>query len=107
MAYRKKINQRRVLAFNKANFQFPHEPSRCHPKIISHHHDALHMFAVALPQGLHKFGVFFILLGMQPLLELVKHDQHLLAGWNSLASTQSGERILKAQIFVPSQGNAC
>ena len=64
----------RVLAFNKANLQLPHEPADGHPEIIPHHDDALHPAAVALPQGLHQFGVLFLLLGVQPLLELVEDD---------------------------------
>ena len=63
----------------KSNFQLPHESDHRHPEIIPHHDDALHPAAVALPQGLHQFGVLFFLLGVQPLLELVEDDQHLLA----------------------------
>ena len=73
------IDQRRVLAFDESDLQLPHEPGHRHPEIVPHHDDALHPPAVALPQGLHQFRVLFFLLGVQPLLELVEDDQHLLA----------------------------
>ena len=84
----KQIDQSTVLTFNKPNFQFPQEPTHRHPEVIPHHHDALHSATVALPQGLHQIGVFFFLLGVQPLLELVENDQHFLADRDALASPQ-------------------
>ena len=78
------IDRRRVLAFKKSNLQLPHEAGRRHPEVIAHHDDALYPAAIALPQGLHQVRVFFFLLGVQPLLELVEDDQHLLADRNAL-----------------------
>ena len=69
-----------------------------HPEIIPHHDDALHPAAVALPQGLHQFGVLFFLLGVQPLLELVEDDQHLLADGNALAPAQCRQRLFQTQV---------
>ena len=92
------IDRRGVLAFNEANLQLPHEPGRRHPEIIAHHDDALHPSAVALPQGLNQFRILFFLLGVQPLLELVEDDQHLLAGRNALPPAQCGQSIFQAEI---------
>ena len=51
------IDSRRVLAFDEANFQFPHESGDRHPEIIPDHHDALDSSAVALAKGLNQLGV--------------------------------------------------
>ena len=50
-----------------------------HPEVVPHQDDALHAAAVALPQGLRPARRSRSLaLGVQPLLELVEDDQHLL-----------------------------
>jgi len=94
----KQINRRRVLAFKKANLQLPHEADYGHPEIIPHHHDALNSALVALPQSLYQLRVLFLLLGVQPLLELVEDDDHLLAYGDALPSAQCGQRCLQAQV---------
>ena len=43
-------------------------------------HDGLDVLAVALPQGGDQLGVRLAPPGEEPLLELVEHEQHLLAG---------------------------
>ena len=88
----------RNSAFEQSDFQLSHEPSRRHPEIIPHHDDALDPAAIALPQGLHQVRVFFFLPGMEPLLELVQDDQHLLANRNALASPQCRQRCFEAQV---------
>ena len=55
-----------------------HEPAQRQPEVVPDHHDALHPFAVALTQGVHQLGVLFVVVPVQPLLELVDH-QHDLA----------------------------
>ena len=92
------INGGGVLSFDEANFQLPHEAGRRHPEVVPHHDDALHPAAVALPQGLHQFGVPLFLLGVEPLLELVEDDQHLLARRDALPSAQCGQRLLQPQL---------
>ena len=57
---RKEVHGGEVVTFQKPDFQFPHESGHRHPKIIAHHHDALHPAPVALPQGLHQFGVLLL-----------------------------------------------
>src|SRR5438270_232014 len=54
--------------------------------------------AVALPQGLHQFGVRFFLPGVQPLLELVEDDQHLFAGRNPLSPAQGRQCLFQAKV---------
>ena len=49
------------------------------PEVVADQDEALHVLAVALPQGLDQLGVLLRPLGVQPLLELVEHQQHLLA----------------------------
>ena len=63
-----------------SHFQVPHEPACRQPEIVPHHHDRLDMLAVALPQGGDQFGVLLSSVGMEPLLELVQDQQHLLPG---------------------------
>ncbi len=73
------IDCRRVLAFEEGDLQFPQKARRGHPEIVAHHHDALDAPAVTLAQRLDQLGVFFCPLAVEPLLELVQDDQHLLA----------------------------
>ena len=94
----KKINRRRVLAFQKADLQLAHEADHGHPEIIPHHHDTFHPAAVALPQGLHQLRVLFLLLGVQPLLELIENNQHFEAGRNASAPAKGGERLFQSQV---------
>jgi hypothetical protein len=49
------------------------------------------MLAVAVPQRLHQLGVLLLLLGVQPLLELVEDDQHFFANWKALSTAQDSQ----------------
>ena len=75
----KEIDQRLSSGLKKPNFRVPQKSADGQPEIVSHHDDALDPAPVALPQGLHQFGVLVVSFGMQPLLELVQNDHHLLA----------------------------
>src|SRR4051812_19220086 len=70
-----KVHESEVLALEKLNVQIAHEAADSQPKVIPNRDDALDVFAVALPKGLDEFRVFLPLLGVQPLLELVKDDK--------------------------------
>ena len=70
-----------------------------HPEVVAHHDDALHPLAVALPQGFDQFRVFIDRLGMQPLLELVEDDQHLLARRNALVHGEEPPASLSGRGF--------
>ena len=98
MADWKEIDRRCVLCFEETNFQFSHEPSCRHPEVIPHHHDALDPSTIALPQGFHQFRVFVFLFRVQPLFELVKHDQNLLADGDPSPMAQRGERFFQRQV---------
>ena len=62
----------------KSDLQVPHEPAGGQPEIIPHHHDRLDMLAIAVPKCGDQFRVLLTSLGMEPLLELVQDQQHLL-----------------------------
>jgi len=75
----KEIDQGRIPSLQDLDLYGFHEPAHGQPKIVPHHDDTLQAPAVAVPHGLHQLAVLFISLGMEPLLELVQHQQHLLA----------------------------
>ena len=94
----KRSTKATVPAFEQPNLQISQKPADGEPEVVAHHDDALHPPAVALPQGLHKFRVLLLLLGVQPLLELVEDDQHFLAGWNALAPAQRRQRLFQPRL---------
>ena len=75
------------------------------PEIVPHHDDALHPAAVALPQGLHQFGVLLAALGVEPLLELVQDDQHLLARCQEPPLPQGRQRLDQAEVARAGPGS--
>ncbi len=81
---RNQVHQRTVLPFDQSDFQIPQKPADSKPEVVPHHDHALRPATVALPQGLHQFGVLLLLLGVQPLLELVEDDDDLLADRDAL-----------------------
>src|SRR5207253_4097579 len=81
------IDRCKIVTLDKPHLQCAHEASRRHAEVIPHHHNALQPPAVALPQGLHQFRAF-VLLGMQPLLELIEDNQHLVARWYALPTPE-------------------
>src|SRR5271157_6372024 len=74
------INGCRVLPFDKADLQNPHEPGRRHPEIIPHQHNRLNVLAIALSKTGDQFRVLLASLCMKPLFKLVQDQQHLLPG---------------------------
>jgi len=80
MASGEEIDQGDVLTGRQFDLQIGHEPARGEPEIVPHHDDRLEMFSIALSQGSDQFSALLTPLGMQPLLELVQDDQHLLPG---------------------------
>ena len=87
------INGCRVLPFDKADLQIPHEPGRRHPEIIPHQHNRLNMLAIAVPKSGDQFRVLLTSLGMEPLLELVQDQQHLPLRWQDATPSQVRQRI--------------
>jgi hypothetical protein len=46
---------------------------------------------------LHQFRILF-LLGVQPLFELIKDDEHLLANRNALTPAKCGQRLFQTKM---------
>jgi hypothetical protein len=91
-----KIDQVRVPAFHYLDFHGFHEPADRQPEVIPNQNDGLQPSAVALPQGLHQFGVLISRFGVQPLLELVQHQQYLLTRFQVTASPHHSKRLTEA-----------
>ena len=91
------INGCRVLPFDEADLQVPHEPGRRHPEIIPHHHDGLDMLAIAVTKGGDQFRVLLTPPGKEPLLELIQDQQHLALGWQDATPSQVCQRIDQPQ----------
>ena len=53
------------------------EPGGRHPEVVTNQHHALNVCAVALPQSIYQLRVGHHLVRVQPLLELIQHNQHL------------------------------
>ena len=83
----------RVLAFDEADLQVPHEPGRRHPEIVADHHDCLNVLAVALPQSGDQLCVLLVPPGEEPLLELVEDQQDLLSRPQDVPPPQGRQRI--------------
>ena len=92
------INRGEILALNNGNVYGPHETGSRHTKIISHHDDALDSASIAMPQRLHQFRILLVSLRMEPLLELVQHQQYLLARGKKPPLTQRRQGFDEAEI---------
>jgi hypothetical protein len=74
-----KVDQRAVLPFPQGDLQFAEKPADGQPEVVADKDQALDRLAVALPQGLDQFGPPLAPVGVQPLLELIEHEEHLPA----------------------------
>ena len=81
----------------QVDLQLAHEPAGGQPEIIPDQHDRLEVLAVALPQGGDQLGVLLALPGEEPLLELVQHQEHLLARAERPPPPQRGQGLHQAQ----------
>ena len=95
----KEIDQPGVLSLNKPNFQGLHEAAHCEPEIIPHQDEGLHAASIALPQGLGQFRGLVPAMGVQPLLELVDDQEHLLARGDASAPPQLSQRFGQSLIL--------
>src|SRR5207244_1607798 len=66
-------------------------------EVVAHHHQRLHTPAVALAQRPHQLLVGAGRARVQPLLELVQHQQHLPAGFKPAAAAEGGEAFRQAE----------
>lgn len=87
-----------VVPFHQLDIEIVHEAGHGHPEVIADHHDALQSPAVAVPQRSGQFGPFVIAVGVQPLFELVEHDQHLPIAAEGFSAAQLGQRVGKSQM---------
>ena len=69
-----------ILSEDQSDFQVVEERCCRHPEIVPHHHDRLHVLAVALPQSGDKFGVRLTTCRMEPLLKLIQDQENFLTG---------------------------
>lgn len=92
------IDRGKVVALDDTQIECGHETSRRHAEVVTHQNDALHPFAVALPQGLYEFGIFFVMPGVQPLLELVQHQQYLVPPFDEPPLPERCQRLDQAKI---------
>ena len=93
------INGCRVLPFQEADLQIPHEPSRRHPEIIPHQHNRLNMLAIAVTKSGDQFCVLLAPFGMKPLLELIEDQQHLPLRWQDATPSQVCQRVDQTHFF--------
>ena len=73
------VDRREVMALDDRRLELAQEPRRGHREVVAHHDDRLDLAAVALAEGVHQLGVGLGPARVEPLLELVQHDQDLLA----------------------------
>jgi hypothetical protein len=74
------------LSLHEMNLQSVHKPADGEPEIIPYHDYCLQPPAIAQSQVLHEFAVLLVFLSVQPLLELVQHQQHILTQFQVTAS---------------------
>ena len=80
MGWIEEIHGSSVPIRQEVDLQFPHEPGRSHPEVVTHHHNRLDMLTIALPKSGDQFGALVTTLRMKPLLELVQDQQHFTLG---------------------------
>jgi hypothetical protein len=90
------IDEPGVLPLQHPDLQRLHEPADGQPEVVAHHDEALYPAPVALPQGLHQLRALVPAPGVQPLLELVEHQQHLLARFQELPLPQRRQGLNQA-----------
>ncbi len=106
MALVEKIDQPRVLAFDHADLQGLHEAAHGQPEVVADHDQALDADAVALPQGLDQFRVFLAAVRVEPLLELVDHQEHLVARREALPAAEGRQDFDQAELVVQARATA-
>ena len=74
------VDRGEVPALDEPDLERTHEPRGRHREIVAHQHEALDVGPVTLPQGPDElaFALVRLVVGVEPLLELVEHDQDLL-----------------------------
>ena len=91
------VHQGDVVPRTQIDFQLLHESADSEPKVVANHHDALYAASVALTQSLYQVRLRFLLVRVEPLLELVENDQHFLARWHASTMPKRGNTLAQAE----------
>ena len=91
----------------RSDLQIPHEPAGGQPEIIPHQHDGLNMLAIAMPKRGDQLRVLLASPRMEPLLELVQDQQHLVLRRQDATSSQVRQRIDQPQVLGAVQDRPC
>ena len=80
-----------VIVFDEPDFEGPHEPGRGHREVVADQNETLDIRAIALPQGPDELATGFarVVVGVEPLFELVEHDQEFTARGQQGSSSAS------------------
>ena len=105
MALVKKVDQPRVLPFDQADFEGLHEAAHGQPEVVADHDQTLDADPVALPQGPDQFRVVLAAVCVEPLLELVDHQQHLFARREALPAAEGRQRFPPGRVARSNPGN--
>ena len=92
MAKVEEVGRPKVLPLDEPHLERLHETRRRHSEIVAHQDETLHPRAVAMPECLDQFGLLEVAPRVEPLLELVDHEQHLVRSSEESPLTQSCER---------------
>ena len=87
------VHGRRVLALDHPDLELSHEPARRHPEVDPDQDRGLDPLAIALPERPDQLGLGAFLTRVQPLLELVQHDQQLGPRRSAVPRRTSVERF--------------
>ncbi len=91
------VHQGAVIPLEQSDLQVSHEPAGGEPEIVPHQHDGLEMLAVAVPQGGDQLRVLLAPAGVEPLLELIQDQQHLMLRRQDAAPPHVRQRIDQTQ----------
>ena len=102
------IDRGEVIVFDEPDLERAHEPRRGHRKVVTHQDKTLDVGPIALPQGPNELSscAAGIIIGVQPLFELVEHNQDFGARRQKHAAAYAGNRLGKAQLIGTAAGHA-
>ncbi len=92
------VEGRDVVPGDEPDFQLRREVRDRHPEIVADSKNALQPLAVALSQRAEQVAAFKVGTSVQPLFELVKHDEDLSFVRYPAAAPQSGHRLGQIEV---------
>ncbi len=78
VANAEQIEGRNVFAWDERNLELVHELCNRHPEVVANGEKTLQIYAVALAKRPQQLALGHLGAGVQPLLELIEHDENLL-----------------------------